>query len=252
MCGYNLNSSLFKAHGHPYSTLDWKSIFCPISIFHMQPFVLRGWISCQHRILSFYLSPRHSADISWTPNGVREKTCLYLLLLQILPYFYLTWPCCFEQLSCFKFTKLFHPCRSFPRTPTQHDNYCNIFFLIPSTCFISPAATIDPIKSNMNEFRWPLIIFLFDESGLCLPPIRCWEKKSEACSRWSCPLEVSLFPVMEQVGSYSLDWVLGSVQAAAVNEPRCSLLCHAGVFWLAIYVASVFSARVPARNQKGS
>lgn len=85
-----------------------------------------------------------------------------------------------------------------------------------------------PQQSNMNAFRWHLIINLLDESGLCLSPVCSSEKKmSEACSRWSCPLEVSLFPVIERVGSYSPDWVLGSVQAAAVNEPRCSLLCHA-------------------------
>lgn len=58
-------------------------------------------------------------------------------------------------------------------------------------------------------------------------PITKRKKTSEARSRWSCPFEVSLLLVMERVGSHSPDWVLGSVQAAAVNEPRCSLLCHA-------------------------
>lgn len=133
-------------------------------------------------------------------------------------------------LGCFEFTKIFHPHWGFQSTPTLHNNHLRAFFhFISASCYISPAATIDPIQSNMNEFRWHLIINLLDESGLCLPPIHSLEKTSEACSRWSCPLEVSLFPVMERVGSYSPAWVLGSVQAAAVNEPRCSLLCHAGV-----------------------
>lgn len=57
---------------------------------------------------------------------------------------------------------------------------------------------------------------------------------------------------MERVGSYSLHWALGLVQAAAVNEPRCSLLCHAGGFWLAVYLASVLSARVSAWDQRGN
>lgn len=102
----------------------------------------------------------------------------------------------------------------------------------------------------MNEFQWHLIINLLDESGLCLTHIRSLEKKkrkekmSEARSRWSCPLEVSLFPVIERVGSYSPDWVLGSVQASAVNEPRCSLLCYAGVsgspYTLHLFYLSMF------------
>lgn len=57
---------------------------------------------------------------------------------------------------------------------------------------------------------------------------------------------------MERVGSYSLHWALGLVQAAAVNEPRCSLLCHAGGFWLAVHLASVLSARVSAWDQRGN
>lgn len=96
----------------------------------------------------------------------------------------------------------------------------------------------------MNEFRWHLIINLLDESGLCLPPIRSLKKTSEACSRWSCPLEVFLFPVMEQVGSYSPDWVLGSVQAVAVNEVFPPLSCWG--FWLRVYLASVLSTHVLA------
>lgn len=88
--------------------------------------------------------------------------------------------------------------------------------------------------------------------GSASRPYAVKKKKSEACSRWSCPLEVSLVPVMERVGSYSLHWALGLVQAAAVNEPRCSLLCHAGGFWLAVYLASVLSARVSAWDQRGN
>ena len=87
-----------------------------------------------------------------------------------------------------------------------------------------------------------------------LPPNRMQLKKkkkkpSEACSRWSCPLEVSLFPVMERVGSYSPDWVLGSVQAAAVNEVFPPLSCWG--FWLRVYLASVLSAHVLAWDRTG-
>lgn len=198
----------------------------------MQPFVLRGWMSSQHWILSFHLSPRHSTDISWTLNDMREKSWLYLLLLKNLSYFHLTQSCSFEQSGRFKFTKISRTRWGFQSTSTLHNNHLrSLFFFITfhSSWYISPGATIDPTQSNMNEFRWHLIISLLDESGLCLPPIRSLEKMSEACSRWSWPLEVSLFPAMERIGSYSPDWALGSVQAAAVNEPVCSLLCHAGV-----------------------
>lgn len=164
-------------------------------------------MSSQPWILSFHLSPRHSTDISWTLNDVRKKTWLYLVvfLLKNLSYFYLIQSCFFEQLGCFEFSKIFHPGWGFQSTPTLHNNHLRAFFPISSSCYISPAATIDPIQSNMNEFRWHLIINLLDESGLCLPLICSLEKMSEACSRWSCPLEVSLFPVMERVGSYSPD-----------------------------------------------
>lgn len=159
----------------------------------------------------------------WTTWGKRH------FLLKNLSYFYLTYSCCFDNWAAFSSQKYFTHAWVF----RAHPPCINIIFFfshfISSSCYISPAATIDPIQSNMNEFRWHLIINLLDESGLCLSPIRSLEKTSEACSRWSCPLEVSLFAVIERVGSYSPDWVLGSIQAAAVNEPRCSLLCHAGV-----------------------
>ena len=65
--------------------------------------------------------------------------------------------------------------------------------------------------------------------GSASHPYAVKKKRSGARTRWSCPLEVSLFPALERVGSDSPEWVLGSVQAPAVNEPRCSLLCHTGV-----------------------
>lgn len=79
-----------------------------------------------------------------------------------------------------------------------------------SACLMSPASAFHPftVQEEKNKKQ---------------------KKIREPHSRWSCPLEVSHFSVMEQVGSSSLGWVLGWVQAAALNEPRRSLLCHAGV-----------------------
>lgn len=207
-------------------------------------------MSSQHWILGFHLSLRHSTDISWTLTDVGEKTWLYLflflkklvLLLSDRVLFLWTIGLLWNLKKYFTYTGAFW---AYPACITIIPQ---VFFSFPFLP-VSPAATIDPTHGNMNEFRWHLIINLLDESGLCLPPIRSFKKTSEACSRWSCPLEVFLFPVMERVGSYSPDWVLGSVQAAAVNEVFPPLSCWG--LWLRVYLASVLSAHVLAWDQTG-
>lgn len=53
---------------------------------------------------------------------------------------------------------------------------------------------------------------------------------------------------MERVGSYSPDSVLGSVQAAAVNEVFPPLSYWG--FWLGVYLSSVLSDDVSAWDQR--
>lgn len=114
----------------------------------------------------------HGTDIFWTLNSMREKTWLYLFLL--LPYFYLTYSYILVQLVCL--------------------TYWNYYYFSPSSCYILQFFfTIDPIQCIMNDFQGRLIISLLDESVFYFPTKRSLgQKMSEACSRWSCPLEVLL------------------------------------------------------------
>lgn len=121
----------------------------------------------------------NGTDIFWTLNSMREKTWLYLFLLRILPYSYLTYSYILEQLVCLNYWNYYY--------------YYFSFLFSPSSCYISPAATIDPIQGIMNDFQGYLIISLLDESVFCFPSLRrLGQKMSEACFGWSCPLEVSL------------------------------------------------------------
>lgn len=197
----------------------------------------------------FHPSLRQYADTSPGPKAEREKARFHFIFyLKLCPTsFWSLW----RGVPLWVHT--FPPMSVFPyELPPCITIIVEFFFFfspsksISSSCYISPEATIDPIRSNMNGFRWHLIIRLLDESGLKLPPSSA-AKKTETCSRWSCPLEVSLFAVMEWLGFYSPDSVVGSVQAAAVNEPRRSLLCHAGISGSQYILLLVF---LPAWNMR--
>lgn len=67
---------------------------------------------------------------------------------------------------------------------------------------------------------------------------------SEALLQMAVPFRS--LSVMEQVGSYSPEWVLGSVQAAAVNEVFPPPPCWG--FWLSVHLPAVSSAHVPVSD----
>lgn len=207
-------------------------------------------MSSQHWILGFHLSLRHSTDISWTLTDVGEKTWLYLflflkklvLLLSDRVLFLWTIGLLWNLKKYFTYTGAFW---AYPACITIIPQ---VFFFVS----ISSSFTGGHNWPYTQQHEWVPVTPDYQPAWWvwALPPTHTqFKKTSEACSRWSCPLEVFLFPVMERVGSYSPDWVLGSVQAAAVNEVFPPLSCWG--FWLRVYLASVLSAHVLAWDQTG-
>lgn len=188
-------------------------------------------MSSQHWILSFHLSPRYSTDISWTLNDVREKDLvrLTLFLLKNVPYFYQT----YGTLALLLWTIRLLCNMVSPLPYNNHLRGSSFFFFFVFITFhaddtFHQRQQLTLCRTTWMSFGGTWLSTCLMSLGSASHPVKK-KKTSEVHSRWSCPLEVSLFPAIERVGSNSPDWALGSVQAAAVNEPWCSLLCHAGV-----------------------
>lgn len=238
MCCYNLNSYCTSLLATLILYRTGSLFSAPYQFFMCSHLSLGDECHPNTGYWSFHLSPRHWHFLDTERRKGEDLVVLILtlklaLLLSDIFLFHRT-------IGLPEFSKIIHPRWGFQSTPTLHNNHLRAFFLFYPVATFLPAATIDPVLSNMNDFQWHLIINLLDESGLCLPSICSLEKNEWGLLQMVMPFRS--LSVMEQLGSYSPEWVLGSVQAAAVNEVFPPLSCWG--FWLCVYLASVLSAHV--------
>ncbi len=155
-------------------------------------------------------------------------------------------------MGCFKFSKIFHPRQGFQSTLTLHNNHLVAFFLLLH--FIQLLHfTSGHDWPYTKQHEWVSLAPDYQPAWWvwALPPTHTRQRKNEwGLLQMVMPFRSLSFPLMERVGSYSPDWVLGSVQAAAANEVFPPLSCWS--FWLGVYLASVLSACFSMGSYRGN